>query len=389
MHERFDFNMTINDLIKVTASGEDFREHMAISNIQRLEVMTKIIIILEIILSLMDLASDALSIDSRFKFNNYLAMYLLMIIVCLLVSITTRYLKKHSIHSYKKMESLVVFYSTFVVCWGSVVSLMDQRLYGSLTAFIVNMLFTSILLQSTKSVLFSYFTSTVLLMAGLPIFQKSHDILIGHYINVSIFIVISWFISRALFYFYYNDFEYKKKMEETNKLLQELSLSDELTGIANRRSLNEYIDFCKKLKKGTIFSVIMMDIDFFKYFNDTYGHNLGDSVLCLVAKEINKVAEDSLDFAARFGGEEFMYIAINSDIERIMYLAETIKLNVANLKIPHSASKVSDYITLSLGVATITLNSQKDIHTCMDLSDKALYTAKDAGRNCVKKMEIA
>ena len=382
--------MNLSNLVNFNIEVEekkDFLDNMATSNIQRVELMTRIIIVIEMLLSLIDLVSAILHTDDRFHYNNYLLMYTLLIAVSTIVSVLNRHFKNQWEINYKKIQILVTFYSTFIISWGSIISLMDQKLYGSLTAFIVNMLFTSILLQDRKHALISYISSTLILVLALPFFQPSSDILIGHYINLAIFIIIAWFISRALFYFYYYDFVNNQKLEAANKELKELALIDELTGLANRRSLNEYIEFSHNIKKRTLFSIIMIDIDFFKLYNDTYGHNLGYNVLCSVAKEIKQVANNALDFACRFGGEEFIYIAIDSDREKINELAEIIRTNVFNLKIPHSSSKVSEYVTISLGTSTINFHSKQDFFQCMEFSDRALYEAKLAGRNCVKEKD--
>lgn len=287
------------------------------------------------------------------------------------------------------LEKIMIFYVTFFMSWGSIISLMDQKLYGQLIVFMVNMIACSVFYYfEAKKMLIPYIISTAILLLCLPFFQNSRDILIGHYVNLIIFLLISWFCSRILYHNYCSEFTNKVLLEKANNKLQELSLIDELTGIPNRRSFNNYITSMDdyNLKSGLVISIIMMDIDFFKQYNDNYGHTTGDKTLKSIAYQINSVVTHSMNFAARFGGEEFIYAAIGANEEEINRIAETIKTNIINLKIPHNYSKVSNYISLSLGTSTIVANSQKDIFDCIELADKALYLAKESGRNCVKSI---
>ena len=175
------------------------------------------------------------------------------------------------------------------------------------------------------------------------------------------------------------------KSDITNKKhIEELSITDELTKIYNRRFFNikieEEINRAKRDKKELC--LIILDIDFFKQYNDTYGHQEGDFVIKSVANVLKKRTNRAGDFAFRVGGEEF---AVISHIEKskVMDYALLIKDDIENLKIEHSGNKASKYVTISLGVVcknAIEINSSEELYKQADIN---LYEAKRSGRNCV------
>jgi len=158
---------------------------------------------------------------------------------------------------------------------------------------------------------------------------------------------------------------------------------DPLTGIFNRRYLEEALK--KNIKElsrsGSLLSVLMIDIDFFKNYNDTYGHNEGDICLIAVAETILKCAERDEDFVARFGGEEFVVVLPHTDEAGARFTADKVLEKMAEKHIPHGNSGVADYVTVSIGVTTIKV---KHTHNGLDYikyADEALYKSKRNGRN--------
>lgn len=180
--------------------------------------------------------------------------------------------------------------------------------------------------------------------------------------------------------------ELTSQLEEKNKILEKLSFLDGLTGIANRRYFDEILE--REWKRSTrdvcSLSLIMIDIDFFKIFNDTYGHLVGDDCLKKVAKTLEKAVKRPADLVARYGGEEFAVILPETDIKDAIKLAENMRTKVENLNIPHMNSKISDRVTVSLGVSNCIPEHSLDISSLISSADKALYQAKQEGRNRVK-----
>jgi len=371
---------------------ENFRKNILIDNLRRGKVFTEVVISLEIILSLIDIVTSVLKVHDKFLFNEYLFMYLFMIfinIVFLIFIEKNQCICTKTDCNIKKGELGLIIYITLIMVWGSCISLMDQGLYGQLMAFMMNMITVSVIFYlDTKKLLIPFSISVLLLFFGLPFFQKSTDILIGHYVNLSVFCVETFIVSRILYLNYYNDFKSKELLKKANEKLQELTLIDELTGIPNRRSFNNFIDFAYEfnLKEDSTISIIMMDIDYFKQYNDNYGHSAGDKVLISVAQKINSIAKDHGNFVARFGGEEFILAAIDTMEQKILNIAEIIRTSILNLKIPHDSSKVAKYISISLGISTAKVKNKDDIFKCIELADKALYVAKAEGRNCFKNI---
>jgi diguanylate cyclase (GGDEF)-like protein len=130
-------------------------------------------------------------------------------------------------------------------------------------------------------------------------------------------------------------------------------------------------------------ALILCDIDFFKLYNDTYGHQMGDDCLRQVAQTINQAARRPADVVARYGGEEFAVILPNTTAENAMYVAESIRREVQALGIPHANSPVHSVVTLSLGVSGVIPTEAIEPEQLIAVTDRALYTAKQQGRNRV------
>ncbi|NEP45398.1 MAG: diguanylate cyclase, partial [Okeania sp. SIO2H7] len=130
-------------------------------------------------------------------------------------------------------------------------------------------------------------------------------------------------------------------------------------------------------------SVILADVDFFKFYNDTYGHQAGDECLRQVARAIQEAVGGGNYLVARYGGEEFCAILPNTDVADSLAIAEKIQSRVRALNLPHAASKVSDCVTLSIGLATTIPNADTSVELQIALADKALYKAKTNGRDRV------
>lgn len=167
--------------------------------------------------------------------------------------------------------------------------------------------------------------------------------------------------------------------------LQSLAVKDGLTGLANRRSFDEKLEaeWLHNQREGTSMAVLLVDVDHFKLYNDTYGHQKGDSCLKAVAGAIDAQVFRPTDLAARYGGEEFAVIMPNTDLEGALHVAERIRTAVHALHLPHEASTTSDRVTLSVGAAALVPNDQRRVEDLVAAADGALYRAKHQGRNRV------
>ena len=177
----------------------------------------------------------------------------------------------------------------------------------------------------------------------------------------------------------------QQDMLKKNKKLEEMSEHDALTGLLNRYSINKYCDrvFNEACKKQTNYLVILIDIDYFKQYNDTYGHIEGDKCISIVAKKMEELAGDKL-MTIRYGGDEFMITGMNMDDESVYKFTKLLKEEIENLKIEHSENKVSDYVTITQGVVNLIPKRRDD--TLVDfihMADLALYKVKRNVRNSI------
>ncbi len=168
-----------------------------------------------------------------------------------------------------------------------------------------------------------------------------------------------------------------------NQNQKNLAFTDGLTNIANRRFFDSYIEEqWHKIRQGKDLSLIICDVDFFKAYNDTYGHQAGDECLKKVAKAITSAIRSS-DLAARYGGEEFVVVLPNTDMQTALLVANRIRFKIKAMQIPHEKSQVSPYVSISLGIASVNNNNPHTFQELIVLADKGLYMAKQQGRDRV------
>lgn len=184
--------------------------------------------------------------------------------------------------------------------------------------------------------------------------------------------------------------ESEKRLAEANRILEKLSALDGLTGIANRRRFDQELksNWHRAIRQSTSLSLIMIDIDFFKLFNDHYGHQHGDECLKQVARALEKTVTRQTDLVARYGGEEFAAILPETGLKGAVEVAENMRANVEKLLLEHKASKVSDIVSISVGVATAIPEQNSLPEALVAAADQGLYLAKESGRNQVKFSKI-
>ncbi|MDR1754903.1 MAG: GGDEF domain-containing protein [Eubacterium sp.] len=158
---------------------------------------------------------------------------------------------------------------------------------------------------------------------------------------------------------------------------------DELTGLYNRRFMEEnFRQHIKSISRyGGILSVLMLDIDFFKFYNDTYGHQAGDICLKSVAQAIKSCVTRGDDFVARYGGEEFVAVLPNTNNKGACLIAKNILEKIRQCDIKHEKSRVAGFVTISIGVTTGNVEHYMDFTHFIKRADKALYMSKQTGRN--------
>jgi diguanylate cyclase (GGDEF)-like protein len=172
-------------------------------------------------------------------------------------------------------------------------------------------------------------------------------------------------------------------------LLREMVARDGLTGIQNRRMFDQHIQrvWQQAVREQKRVAVLLADIDCFKDYNDRYGHQAGDECLRAVAVSLSQCARRPLDFVARYGGEEFALVLYEASREYVAEVLTRIQRSIAELNIPHEASRVASRLTVSIGAAFILPTGNRTHEGLIQLADEALYSAKEEGRNRVVVME--
>jgi diguanylate cyclase (GGDEF)-like protein/PAS domain S-box-containing protein len=179
----------------------------------------------------------------------------------------------------------------------------------------------------------------------------------------------------------------EQKLLDLQKELEALSFKDGLTGVANRRMFDSVMDmeWSNARRSGQPLSLLMLDIDYFKQYNDHYGHVQGDQCLKKIGQVLTAAATRSRDFVARFGGEEFVLVLPETDAESAAKIAERCRSLLFKEQIPHENSPVSHILSVSIGVGTVVPTHADELVAFIEAVDRRLYQAKNNGRNRIVK----
>ncbi len=266
----------------------------------------------------------------------------------------------------------------FVELLGFLLSYILYHSYQDLTIYYMTLAaITMIAIMPAKKMWFYIapelvFTLVMMFVDNMPPYQ-----MVGVAMANGMFITLS----RVLYKAQADAFQMKQRVKTMTKDAEE----DPLTGLYNRRGLEHQLStiwpFC--MRNRNMVALIMMDIDNFKKYNDTFGHPEGDKCLKSVAAAVKRSARRSTDIVARVGGEEFLVFVHGTDEMEPVRLAEKIRTNVEKLQIPHSPALANPYVTISLGVASVIPDDPEGYSKLYDEADKALYYAKRNGRNCI------
>jgi len=174
-----------------------------------------------------------------------------------------------------------------------------------------------------------------------------------------------------------------QQLQDKSEYLHSLAFIDGLTQVANRRQFDRVLSviWLRYTRDNLPLSLLMIDLDFFKQYNDYYGHQRGDECLQAIARTLKETLPRSQDLVARYGGEEFVCLLPNTSLQEAQVVAQKLSDAVAQLAIPHASSSVCDSVTISIGIATVVPTLDTDKNSLLQAADKALYAAKQSGRN--------
>lgn len=257
--------------------------------------------------------------------------------------------------------------------------------------------FAAFLHMTARITLLTYGASWSILAINLVLAQPEWIYSVMDVVNVTFMTVLAVLLSQVIYATRLKEFSHLRLIEsqqqqlavtnarlaESNNKLRRLSFLDPMTGLANRRYLEKYLEreWGRAIRERTPLSLVMMDLDYFKDFNDAYGHQEGDKCLARIAAHIREVLKRPTDLLARYGGDEFIAVLPNTDQKGAMQVADSIAQAVVDLSIllPNSPHHC---LTISLGTACQHPSPGDRPETLMAAADRALYQAKLAGRNC-------
>ncbi|MDR3019438.1 MAG: GGDEF domain-containing protein [Treponema sp.] len=310
-------------------------------------------------------------------------------LIAFLISTLVNYRMQTAVASNRATYTILIIYYVNVMLFGIYLCIFSAPIGGfeHRVASVFLWLLICALLMFVTSPFFNFFCtlSAVVVFITLSVIVKPFDVYKFDVINVVIAAIMgmyfNWHITKLRL-----GLELSTTMleEERNKYLNQ-STTDELTQLNNRRDfMATFQRYLSNYRTSDDFLCIAIsDIDFFKFYNDYYGHPKGDDCLRSVGTAFNKLKDSMGVYAARVGGEEFAMLWFEKDASHVDAVVSYMSSLIRNLKIPHEKSKVSEYVTMSMGVYVEKLGADHaDVKTLYDLADKALYTAKGSGRNC-------
>ena len=384
----------------------DFMRERNIKNAAHGKVLAVGVLIFEVVFMIIAILSRANGVSPSFNYNFYMVMYISLIAVSsVFYGLLKRYNPNEASEAYqRKFYRLTVGFGYVFILWGMLVSFADQGLYSNLNALFINLIaIASFLYIAPRNSLIMFASEAVIFFIFISKFQSSMDILLGHYINSTVLFVFVWLASFLSYNIFTSNYLNKSQLQvqldvnsEINEQLQDvvykleaLVIEDSLTGLPNRRGLDKFLRNIVSVYKTepTTISFLMIDIDYFKQYNDSYTHMAGDDTLKQISGKLKEFVTSLNDYVIRFGGEEFLFINVSKSKEEMMVIAECMRREVEALKIEHITSECSSYVTISIGLVTETSGNIEWINQQISAADKALYKAKELGRNQVYVME--
>ena len=329
---------------------------------------------------------------------NWLPYTLIISVNVLWHIICKKYEQEKTPSTIKKLEQVTNFYIYAMLISGAIITISNNLIFNDLMMYTLIMLIcSSYFVLKKQQIVRPMIAASLLIFLGFYLTIGYNDEFVTKVAYIAILNPIAYVVSRS----FYNSFNKSirtrlkllREMEERKKVMRQLrdanrqlklqSSLDPLTQISNRRAVNEYMkQLSDQTTKGSfMLSTIMLDVDYFKQYNDTYGHLAGDEVLIKVGDILQQLSEQYNVFVARWGGEEFMIVLMNTDERKLQMICETILRRVEFLNVEHKTSLVSDRLTVSIGAHSVTVQKPSDVFESLDYADMALYDVKKSGRN--------
>lgn len=313
----------------------------------------------------------------------YTVFYAVLLLVSVVGLILKNYLKKNLPERGKCTVRLQVLYGFLLMVWGTCVTVYDQRVSSGISVYLIVALTVALLVYFTPvQAMVTYGFFLLVMYLAMPLFQKVPKDNYGNYVNMTIMTLMSVLICIYRYTLDRKHYLAQEIIMEQNIRLAEAASHDSLTRLRNRRFLDEKIgELYQKCAEDRIaITVMMIDIDHFKNYNDTYGHQQGDECLRRMAWRLEQELDEENEYLIRYGGEEFLYIGLGVNKERAIEKGKQFNKVVQDLIIGPSEQERRS-ITISIGICSTFPNEAAQWKECVAEADKALYEAKNTGRN--------
>lgn len=323
----------------------------------------------------------------------YFSMYLVLLVAASVSALLFNRMKKNTEQHVRGIQTATIAFSISILSWCAGISLLDQISYGQIVIYIGAIISLAVIpLLKPYVLLLIYTLVQAVFILLLPLFQPSSSIVFGNIANSTLILVLAVVISRMRFKECVNDFENEKSLEKksqelemvneelkcANEKLKCLSQLDGLTNIFNRAMFDKSmkLEWSRCGKSHVPLALIMVDIDFFKSLNDSFGHQVGDQCLKQVADVLAFCTNRSRDVVSRYGGDEFAVILPQTDQEGALTIANKLRENVSRLVIPGLDSPACQALTISIGLCCVVPSENSSIEALIKNADQALYEAK-------------
>lgn len=316
----------------------------------------------------------------------YTVFYAALFLVSVAALVLTRYLKKNLLKRAGCTVRLQVFYSVLLMVWGTCVTVYDQRVSNSISVYLITSLTIAVVVNFTPFqavTIYGFFLAVLYFM--LPLFQKISMDNYGNNVNMTIMTLMAVFISVYRYASDRKNYLNQQIIEEQNRRLSDAAVRDSLTRLRNRRFFDEKIDslYQQCIDTRAAMTVMMIDIDHFKIYNDTYGHQQGDECLRRMAWRLEQELDEKDEYLIRYGGEEFLYIGIGVEEKAAAEKAKQFNKVIRELVIGPSDQDLRS-ITISIGICSRFPKEGEPWAEHIAEADAALYAAKNSGRDrCV------
>ena len=379
----------------------DFRQERLLENMSRILLISKVFVGVIVWAGLLNTYA-VFFMDFQPAFSGaYLTLYSLFgifNIAFFYIVHTRRKEPKWTMRKIIKWERIVIIYLVFSIVWGVGVSLIDQIGYQHLLMLSICLfLCAALFYTSAKQMIVINLLATIIFCIGLALISPYKSVFYGILYLFFLILFVSFILSRIVYRVFVNLYFTKLKwcaelennallaeqLQFANRKLAKQAHYDELTNVLNRHGFQAYINnlFEQNQKQGISFTVVIIDIDYFKNYNDYYGHLNGDEVLKVVAKTVDLIANKHGYTTVRWGGEEFVVAGADMSVVQVENLCKEIENAVLKLSILHIESCVSQFVTVSIGASTGFCTSSTEIENVINNADNALYVVKGRGRN--------